>query len=465
MKNTPKVILFASIAMLLSACGESAPANSSISMEPYTPEQYFNAFKSASEKTSKANDIRVYTPHANVKLGIEESGYGKFTSSGKLYTREGALKESIDASNTSTEEASMKESESLSTNEETPETEEEKVKADTYIETVSDFLVNVDRLPLDLRLHNKEAKNKKEEYVSSFATSIEDVDPKISAKFGSNKLPSVSSGLSIYNDKGTTYVDMSEFSSLFLLIDLGDDVDLNGGKIAYEFDADAIANLILSLSDNDSILSFDEDVYKETEELWSLRNNNEISFSIVGEEKLLDYSVKAFRRSINVDEAKGGDKFAKEGEVAAFQKLLEKAILPLFEFDSASYGIRWNKEGYIDYSYQSFLISKFDEKKFYDFVTNYDGPSLSKFIDKYGGNIEIAPGITLSKINDLLGGMGKNPQYVGDTTSFLLPSGELSFSLGLAYQYEGDDLAPKTLSDKEKAKYKLVEKDDINLAL
>lgn len=437
MNKKPQLILLASSALLLASCGGGHSSTSSSTPPALTPSEYFSSFRAALAKTKEANDIRAYTPHANVKLNFAENGYGKLSAGGKIYTRVGAAKG------------------------EATEQKKEQTPADSFTETSADFSLLAERIPLDVRFHNLQSKNKKTDFASSFVNAIGDVDPKVKATFGTLNLPSLSSSVKMYADNGVQYVDASEFSSILSMLGAQGE-KFKDGKIAYDYGSDSsLPSSIPGLNLFDSFLSFDEKSYNEDKELWTLSNNNEIAFTLPSEQKLLQRTVKGLRSHLKVDEASGLDKVAKEAEVAAFQVLLEETLLPLMEFDSFTYGFRWNEQGRIDYSYQKLRILDFDQEKLYKLVSEYDGSSLHELLKLYGKDIELIPGLSLGTIDAILTAFSLTPRYVGEKKSFLIPDDEMSYSLGLAYQYEGADLAPAKLSEQEKRQFKTVTKADI----
>ena len=394
-----------------SSSGEPQPSSSSSSeddsgkttvpTDPKTAEDYFGSVKAARKRTAESEQVRIYTPHANVNDNIPENGYLEASIAFHIDVDEdkddglSSLAQSLDLGGLSI--------------------------ADMDIGAV------VNAMPMDFRVTGLQKENK--DLVLSFMNSIDERDGSVDITMSGRSAFSSRFTTEFYVEDNLFYANLSSVNALLVLFG-GSDYKLPGkGRMAFDLPSTFSAKDLFFLEENeknasifedidkafeergltlkasdilDTFSNLDYEVYKRTDaKLWTLQDNS-IKLEIKNEEELRQFNLAIFDSS---------ETERTEEERKTYEDNL-KETLDFIDFDHLSIETRFSSKG-ITYNRASYKINSFDSEKKIEFE-----------------NLPIS----------------------------ITPSGEWGFRFGLAYQY--DNVEPKMLSESQKGKYEFIETDD-----
>ena len=421
MKIVKPLIALAPLALIaLASCGSSAETSSSsgaissstseadesgktpVDTNPKTPEEYFASAKDARKRTSEAEQIRVYTPHANVNDNILENGYLEASMACHINVNEEGGGEGLSSLVDSLDLGGI---------------------------SISDMDIGmvVSAMPLDFCVTGLQKENK--DLLLSFKNSIGDRDGSVSITMSGRSAFTSRFTTEFYVEDNKFYSNLSSINALLVLFG-GSDYKLPGkGRMCFDvpeyFNAKDLffltendkntkifenidkalekAGLTLRSSDIiDTFSNLDYELYQRTDaKLWTLEDNS-IKLDIKNEDELRQFTMGIYDSSESEHTA---------DERKAYEEDLQKT-LDYIDFDHMAIELRFSSKG-LTYLRSSYKIKSF------------------------GSSETIA-----------LEGMPFT----------IVPSGEWGFRYGLAFEY--DSVEPNTLSDSQKAKYEYIDTDD-----
>ncbi|MCR5078830.1 MAG: hypothetical protein K6B65_02790, partial [Bacilli bacterium] len=389
--------------------------------EPNTEKEYFQQASRASRLSEEADNIRIYTPHANVKKNIPTNGYG---------TAQFGVHLDVDVQDEDAKE--------LMSN----------LGMDDKVSL--DLSLNAKKVPFDYRDTNRNAEDTSKR-IMSFVNEIEDEVSQVDFSLGDYTLTSSSVYTAIHQIDNALFVDLAWLDGLYSTLTAS---HLPGnGRVSFNLSEpqeffDELIEGIVSLEEEEASEEADDSDDSEedsddgyslgfgdfdfgaldflsdidlTEVFEALQNisyelyldtktcnwtfaDNTISISIEGEEQL-----KAFMLSLydaNDEEKDATDRSEYSANIDRY--------LDMLVFDHAKGSIRFSEKG-LEYENYSFLISSFDKDKILD--------------------------------------------EIGESSVKAYPVGAYGLSYGLAYEY--DNVTPDQLSPMAYSKYTAIDREAV----
>ena len=338
------------MALVLTSCGGSGvDPSSSSSSAPLDEQGYFNRLSDAMDKTSKVDGYRMYTPHANAKLGIFENGY--------VNANVGFL---INPG-----------------------------------ENETNFSLELKKMPIDIIFagRNEEDKNKR---AFSMTNSLEDVDGKMSGKLGSYPFSNLPvPNFSTYFQDGKLYIDAYALARQIRTITLGsvkipydgrvcfpplseeeirndpeissmlDDMPVDIPSDYEEFSLNDILDMMSFLDDLggvdftkvfDRLSEFDYSLYEVTgPAYWTFEGEDTIKLKIEGQDKLRAFLLSAYDEIFDDIPVVGAEVPDKEETIDSF--------LETMNFESFESVYKFSDKG-VAYNTYALAISSLNSDKF-----------------------------------------------------------------------------------------------------